>query len=230
MFTVASHDFSTLQARREKLKGCCFVCLRKGHLSRNCDKRERACAHCGRKGHHHRSLCPKLFINKEENRDQTTLSSIEQTNGEPKKMEANVLMQTASVMVRNVDESSSSTIRLILDSGSQRTYITKGLADELKLKLSEPEEFLVVTFGVNKPKNILCQSSELQLVLKDKSIMTLEVKVVPSITGKITRFPLEPEDMEFLKQEGWEKNLADTLPTSTESGDVDWKRLLLRVA
>ena len=37
-------------------------------------------------------------------------------------------MQTASAVVRNVDESSS-TIRLILDSGSQRTYITKGLAD-----------------------------------------------------------------------------------------------------
>ena len=51
--------------------------------------------------------------------------------------------------------------------------------------------------------------------------MTLEVKVVPSITGKIAHFPLEPEDMEFLKQEGWEKNLADTLPTSIESFNVE---------
>ena len=136
-------------------------------------------------------------------------------------MEAHVLMQTASAVVRNEDKGLSSTICLILDSGSQRTYITKGSADELNLKLGEPEEFSVVTFGVNKPKNISCQSSELQLALKDKSIMTLNVKVVPSITGKITRFPLEPEDIEFLKQEGWEKNLADTLPTSIESFNVE---------
>ena len=46
--------FSTLQVRREKLKGCCFVCLKKGHVSRNYDK-ETTCAHCGRKRHHHRS-------------------------------------------------------------------------------------------------------------------------------------------------------------------------------
>ena len=212
--------FSTLQARREKLKGYCFVCLRKGHVSRNCDK-ETTCAHCGRKRHHHRSLCPKLFTNSEESRHETELSSVEQASDGPKKMVTSVLMQTATAVVRNVDKGSSSKIRLILDSGSQRTYITKGLANELKLKLSKPEELSVVTFGVNQPKNIQCQSSELQLILKDESIMTLNVKVVPSITGKITRFPLDVEDLEFLKQEGWEKNLADSLPTNTETSHVE---------
>ena len=49
----------TLEARKEKLKGCCFKCLQKGHVLKDC-KRERACAHCGRRNHH-RSLCHKLF-------------------------------------------------------------------------------------------------------------------------------------------------------------------------
>ena len=213
--------FSTLQARRERLKGCCFICLRKGHVSKNCDS-ERACAHCGRKKHHHRSLCPKLFANNnDESKSETELSSIEQTNDGPKSNVANVLMQTASAVVRNGEKGSSSTIRLILDSGSQRTYITKELAKELKLKLSEPKELSVVTFGVSQPKNIQCHSSQLQLVLKDENTLTLNVNVVPSITGKITRFPLNPDDVEFLKREGWEKNLADTLPTSTELSPVE---------
>ena len=213
--------FSTLQARRERLKGCCFICLRKGHVSKNCD-RERACAHCGRKKHHHRSLCPKLFANNnDESKSETELSSIEQTNDGPKSNVANVLMQTASAVVRNGEKGSSSTIRLILDSGSQRTYITKELTKELKLKLSEPKELSVVTFGVSQPKNIQCHSSQLQLVMKDENTLTLNVNVVPSITGKITRFPLNPDDVEFLKREGWEKNLADTLPTSTELSPVE---------
>lgn len=129
--------FTTLQARREKLKGYCFICLRKGHLSKNCDK-ERACAHCGRKKHHHRILCPKLFTTNDEGKLEAELSSIEQTEEGPKNTANNILMQTASAVVQNGEKGLSSTIRLILDSGSQRTYITKGLADQLKLKLSEP--------------------------------------------------------------------------------------------
>ena len=143
-------------------------------------------------------LCPKLFANNnDESKSETELSSIGQTNDGPKSNVANVLMQTASAVVRNGEKGSSSTIRLILDSGSQHTYITKELAKELKLKLSEPKELSVITFGVSQPKNIQCHSSQLQLVLKDENTLTLNVNVVPSITGKITRFPLNPDDVEF---------------------------------
>ena len=104
--------FSTLRARREKLKGCCFVCLRKGYVSRNCDK-ETTCAHCGRKRHHHRSLYPKLFTNSEESRHETELSSVEQASDVPKRMATSVLMQTATAVERNVDKGSSPKICLI---------------------------------------------------------------------------------------------------------------------
>ena len=87
------------------------------------------------------------------------------------------------------------TINLILDTGSQHTYITKRLADKLKLKLSEPEGLSVVMFGVNQPKKIQSQSSQLQLVLKNQGTMSLNVNVVPDITGKITRFLLDPKEV-----------------------------------
>ena len=212
--------YSTLQARREKLKGSCFICLRKGHLLKECTSdKDRACAHCGKRKHHHRSLCPKLFSNSNattNTRRETKLSNIEQKGDGPRATVTKVLMQTATTVVKDIENNSSATVHLILDSGSQRTYITERLADELKLKLGEPERLSVVTFGVNQPKQIQSQSGQVQLVLKNKDTMALTVNVVPDITGKITCFPLDPEEVEFLKNEGWEKNLADTLPTDTE--------------
>ena len=78
-------------------------------------------------------------------------------------------------------------VRMILDSGSQRTYITKRLAKTLKLELKPPERLSVVTFGSNKPSQIKYRDTSLQLVLKDGSLMHMEGSVVPQITGKISR-------------------------------------------
>ena len=206
----------TLEARKEKLKGCCFKCLQKGHVSKDC-RRERACAHCGRRNHH-RSLCPKLFSNS----NQELPSEIQSISGaaDPETtMTASsnqVLMQTATSTVKNIAGNSSTPVRMILDSGSQRTYITENMAKDLKLELNSTEKLMVVTFGSNQPKHIWCKPAKLQLTLKDGGIMILDVSVVPSITGRVSRAPLNPEDMSFLKSEGWESKLADTLPSKVE--------------
>ena len=94
-------------------------------------------------------------------------------------------MQTATTTVRILQDNSAVSIRLILDSGSQRSYITEKLAKGLKLPLDQTEKLSVVTFGSDKPKKIECRPSELSLILKDGSVMSLKVTVVPSITGKI---------------------------------------------
>ena len=147
-----------------------------------------------------RNLCPKLFSDRQatsNTRPETELSNIEQRAEGPRVTTTNVLMQTATTVMKDMEKNLSATIRLILDSGSQHTYITKRLADGLKLKLGEPEGVSVVTFGVNQPKKIQSQSSRVQLVLKNKDTMALNVSVVPNTTGKITRFPLDPEEVEF---------------------------------
>ena len=48
-------------------------------------------------------------------------------------------MQTATTTVKSTQGSSSMPVRLILDSGSQRTYVTEKLAKELKLNLGPSE-------------------------------------------------------------------------------------------
>ena len=65
-FCNASHwsdectKYDTTEKRKQKIKGCCFKCLRQGHGAKDCLKRI-MCAHCNRRNHHHRSLCPQKF-------------------------------------------------------------------------------------------------------------------------------------------------------------------------
>ena len=51
--------------------------------------------------------------------------------------------------------------------------------------------------------------------------MTLDVSVVPSIMGRITRTPLDQDDLAFNKSEGLESKLADVLPTESECYPVE---------
>ena len=79
----------------------------------------------------------------------------------------------------------------------------------------------MVTFGSNKPSQIKYRDTSLQLTLKDGSLVHMEASVVPQITGKISRVALNVDDLTFLKNEGWESKLADTLPTDTEQSAIE---------
>ena len=57
------HNVSTLQERKEKSKGRCYISLHPGHVMAKC-KAEKPCYHCKEKEGHHRSLCPRLFKQK----------------------------------------------------------------------------------------------------------------------------------------------------------------------
>ena len=51
-----------------------------------------------------------------------------------------VLMQTAKTDIRNPLTSVTQTVRILLDTGSHRSYITKSLAKALNLKMGELTE------------------------------------------------------------------------------------------
>ena len=61
-------------------------------------------------------------------------------------------MQTAKDDVQNPVNDLRQDARILLNSGSQRTYITESLAKRLILKLGDKDEFMLVTFGSEKPK------------------------------------------------------------------------------
>ena len=137
--------------------GRCFSCLRKGHLGRNCRITSR-CQTCH--GKHHTSICSGSINHGELTRGAATSlptesqSATESTtsNFNPSAPEftptgshprtsalcadANkpVLLQTASAVVSNPHDSSASTkLRIVMDSGSQRSYLTQGARETLHL-------------------------------------------------------------------------------------------------
>ena len=151
----------------------------------------------------HKSLCSKLFPVSEDEPPEFTLQVIgiqddnEKTKAEKATMicRSQVLMQTATVMVRSTLGNQSVPVRIILDSGSQRACVTEKLADNLKLKLSPPESDTVAIFRSDKPKQIKYKPTEQQPTLRDGGLMFIKDNVVPYITGTFSHVSLNSEDL-----------------------------------
>ena len=77
-----------------------------------------------------------------------------------------VLMQTAKAEIKNPLSTKNNVVRILLDSGSQRTYITEKLAEQLQLSKDKEEEINLVTFGNDKPKTIKTIQTKISLKLK----------------------------------------------------------------
>ena len=69
-----------------------------------------------------------------------------------------VLLQTARSMVYNPDiPQSRMEVRAIFDLGSQRSYITNRIKDQLALTPSGEQRMSILTFGSNKRNTQICQ-------------------------------------------------------------------------
>ena len=109
--------------------------MKPNHLLKDC-KVSKPCFHCQKVGNHHRSLCPKRFSSSEESE---TLAMFTDPQMAPETESSllvsgeHVLMQTALVDTLNLNTSKKHSTRLLLDCGSQRTYITEDLVNKLQL-------------------------------------------------------------------------------------------------
>ena len=65
-----------------------------------------------------------------------------------------VMLQIATVSIQSLDGSVTITAHVLLDSASQRTFITDRLARELKLVSKYKELLSVSTFGAEKASNV----------------------------------------------------------------------------
>ena len=126
-----------------------------------------------------------------------------------------VLLQTAKVTVL-AEDGSRIFANLLLDSASQRTFMTDRLAKQLKLPLQQRESLLVSTFGDKKPQQLDTHVVKFTITSKENSPIVLHANVLPQITGPIQRGPLLEKDLEFLKIISPGK-LADTIPGTSKS-------------
>lgn len=218
--------YPTLEERKKQLKDSCYRCLKVGHVSKEC-KKSKTCVYCGEINSHHRSLCPQKFKRKissahlsGEISDLTEQSACANENVLISSGEV-VLMQTATCQINNPANSKSDIIRLILDSGSQRTYITEKLAEQLQLTRENEEEIKLVTFGCENPKTIKTTRTKLSLKLKNGQYFEISANIVPVISGVVQRKAMKLNSSKNLEHLVSSLDLADSIPNEFESSSIE---------
>ena len=221
----------TIAERKKILKDSCYKCLKTGHRSNEC-RANKLCVHCGERNKHHRSLCPKaLRETVEPSKHESAIISeeVQRTNVDNEENQEGilvtsgerVLMQTAQTEAKHPSKDTTKSVRLLLDSGSQRTYVTERLAEQLGLERNGVQEIKIVTFGSNKPKIIKTPFTKLDIVLKNGKSLTISANIVPDITGTIERKAISITDSKELQDILTTVTMADTIPTVSEYSTVD---------
>ena len=217
-------------------RNCCFKCLQKGHMSKDC-RCNRQCTHCVRMSHH-RSLCPELFGNGDQSStassegrvDPTETLTVSSVVDDKKTMlisSNQVLMQTATSIIQNTSGDKSLWVCMTLDSGSQRTYVIERLAKDLCLNLR-------LTYSGHlwywESSTHAVQAQPLQMVLKNGMVMHIVVSVASRITGKINRGSLKAKHFQVFEEQVWPNYVSwfvTSAPWVIHNWHTYWKWLLL---
>ena len=132
-----------------------------------------------------------------------------------------VLMQTARAEIHSPYNSVSEHVRILLDSESQRTYVTESLAEKLKLTRESEEEIKLVTFGSDKPKKVKTIQTKLSIKLNNGQYLDISANIVPEISGTVQRKAFKFRSSENLDHLVQSLDMADSIPSETESSTVE---------
>ena len=146
---------TSVKQRKEivKKQGRCFVCLKRTHLARDCGSKS-SCFKCSQR--HHPSLCTRSATsagNSTDTEGHHPMQCKEQSSSTVNmyvESKTAILLQTCVALASNPNSEKSQNcqrVRLILDSGSQKTYITQKLRETLGLKPVAREKLCIKTFG-----------------------------------------------------------------------------------
>ena len=145
------HDKCTvvtdLSERKEivRKKRLCFKCLFSGHNARKCNKR-RSCFKC-KSAFHHTAICTKSSVNPAATEEIVEMGSNENSVTSLVSSRTSVLLQTAEAVMSDTSERISQPVKILLDSGSQRTYVTQKMVKKLNLQPVGSKQMTVKTFG-----------------------------------------------------------------------------------
>lgn len=240
---------SSVDGRKEALRksGRCYICLRKYHISRNC-RSSHNCTRC--RGRHHVSICSHSTPTNDTPRSQGTTpvssESTTQRSGNSDKTtntmcvdsQTPVLLQTAKLRLYSSQENPSPIYvesRAILDSGSQRSYVTRKLKETLRLPVDHTETLCIRTFGSTEGRLEECEVVEMKLLTDDNEILKFSAVVVPFICNPLTSQPINQSGGHYDHLVGLKladaANLDDALEIDVLIGsDFYWKLVTGKIA
>lgn len=132
-----------------KKKGLCRICMGKGHLAQNCSVHI-TCQGCSKR--HLKFMCPNIESNKSTSKREKSCNDGSTVDALHSWARSDVLLQTLVVKVRGTKKERRA--RIIIDTGSQKSYILKSTAQELGFQFQGKEEFCHSLFGGTKTKMV----------------------------------------------------------------------------
>lgn len=187
----------TIEERLEvvKSKKGCLICLRPGHFSKQC-KTFVSCMFCNRR--HYMLFCREFIAGKEQDNKEKLMTQESTTTGKELSMLSNtfteIILQTLCVKVKG--PRGTKVCRLILDSGSQHSYICQSLVSDLNLKSVGEEELAHCLFGAEtRVKRHKIFNVDL-LNLRNKNMVTLRVLDESKICGFVPKV----KNVELIKE------------------------------
>lgn len=177
-FNDACQRVKSIDDRKCKLRGRCYMCFRMGHKAEDCRLKAK-CYHCEKYGIHNRAICPDKYNNKHNNATKTFHVNSNNSN-------SMTVLQTSVVKIyKQKEDSQFFNCRVLLDSGSQRSYIKSKIAKELNLPVLEEHRLSVFTFGSRSPKVIESPVVTFEIVTRTNKRRKIHANVVSHITESV---------------------------------------------
>ena len=105
--------------------------------------------------------------------------------------ETNVLLQTATATVTNVEQSKSIQTRMLFDLGSQKSYCTLSVKNALNLPTLKKEWLMIKTFREANPRLRECDSLQLRIQGTEGTSLYLNVFAVDRICSPLSNQTIE---------------------------------------
>ena len=159
-----------------------MLCLRGSHTKKNCRKQIK-CFKCKAEGHH-AAFCNPL--QKQTQSYATYDNSKEDSSTNLVKSNTSILLQTAHAIATDEKEKQCCILKILLDPGSQQTFITQRIIDELKLKPLRELNMGVSGFLSHRAGEMKLKEYEIRLLpMNSKENHLIKVLSVPRICSKI---------------------------------------------
>ena len=184
----------------------CFNCLHRNQMSRDC-KSSSKCQRCKRK--HHTSICephPHPTFRRDSQLPSMAHSSGPSLNPEAASYQSStvctsnnlyshntqaVFLQTAHALIQNSQDSHMSLeVRLFLDSGSQKSYLTECAQELLHLDAAGEQSLSIATLGSHKSSVKVCPIVNVGVCLRGYPPLTHSLYVVPTICESLVGQPV----------------------------------------
>ena len=219
-YSASCTKVQDVQLRKELLRRerRCFSCLSVGHKVSQCTS-SRCCRNCNRR--HHQSICeaqenvppqtPPTTNNDASNQGN---QNVETTRSNTTRSRIEIFLQTAKAWACG-DNGQTVPVHVMLDGGSQQSYITNDLKTRLGLKPIRVETIHLNTFGSDLYEKKRCDLVEVLLKSQRGELVHLQAVGFPKICSPLST---KVDAHQLTELQGFE--LADHDPGS-DGGKVD---------